>query len=312
MSSVLVFALFFLVLRFQFFQTARFSSNNYKWKCRQFCRVTARTKFCGPPELVVYLYLFPTVSVTGKIEYRYQTSGSVAIKRKSCFARALSRFQHQKSVTGQICRLLSRLGKLACGAGTRRSWDTRLLIWLGRTGSRAELRLWWLQTRHLLSTDFSFCLVLTVDRAIPEDWLGVSLGYLSMNYSFDTRCILSFRISWYSVWYIFLDALIRIRFSIVVSKIHWSTQTTFKTSWRPLLINELNASTYRPGVYLLMIRVELMSDSIVPDDSIWYYTRCRIIGNLQKPLGLLMVNRRYCVNQDTRPKRKWTSYSTFA
>ena len=29
----------------------------------------------------------------------------------------------------------------------------------------------------------------------------------------------------------------------------------------------MNASTY-PGVYLLMIRVELMSDSVVPDDSV--------------------------------------------
>ena len=142
---------------------------------------------------------------------------------------------------------------LACWAGIRRSWGTGLLIWLGRTGNRAELRQWWLQTGRLLgnsglwtlqlflitfrfirarliSRDYSthdqFCLVLTVERASPEDWLGVSSGCLLMNYSFDTKCILSLRISWYSAWYVFLDALNRNRFNIVVFLNHWWTQAT--------------------------------------------------------------------------------------
>ena len=55
-------------------------------------------------------------------------------------------------VTEQICRLLSQLGELACEAGVRRSWDTILLIWLGSRSSHAELKLWWLQTRHLLNS----------------------------------------------------------------------------------------------------------------------------------------------------------------
>ena len=75
--------------------------------------------------------------------------------------------------------------------GTYSQLDFSLTLTLTLTFTLSSLTLtFFFISARLVSRNYPthnrFCLVLTVDRA---NWLGVSLGYLSMNYSFDTRCI---------------------------------------------------------------------------------------------------------------------------